>query len=81
MRRRGASCATGSTGWSAQPERIGARGDAAGILYPHPMAIRRDFTFHGNGRELTAFYAEPEPPAGADPGAPLPPHPAVIVVH
>ena len=45
------------------------------------MAIRRDFTFHGNGRELTAFYAEPEPPAGADPGAPLPPHPAVIVVH
>lgn len=45
------------------------------------MATRRDFTFHGNGRELTAFYAEPEPPADADPAAPLPPHPAVIVVH
>ncbi len=45
------------------------------------MAIRRDFTFHGNGRALTAFYAEPEHPAGADPQAPLPPHPAVIVVH
>ncbi len=45
------------------------------------MATRRDFTFHGNGRELTAFYAEPEQPAGADPDAPLPPHPAVIVVH
>ncbi len=45
------------------------------------MATRRDFTFHGNGRELTAFYAEPEPPAGADLDAPLPPHPAVIVVH
>jgi carboxymethylenebutenolidase len=45
------------------------------------MATRRDFTFHGNGRELTAFYAEPDHPAGADPDAPLPPHPAVIVVH
>jgi carboxymethylenebutenolidase len=45
------------------------------------MATRRDFTFHGNGRALTAFYAEPEPAAGSDPDAPLPPHPAVIVVH
>lgn len=45
------------------------------------MATRRDFTFHGNGRELTAYYAEPEHPEGADPDAPLPPHPAVIVVH
>jgi carboxymethylenebutenolidase len=45
------------------------------------MATRRDFTFHGNGRALTAYYAEPEHPAGADPGAPLPPHPAVLVVH
>ena len=45
------------------------------------MATRRDFTFHGIGRELTAFYAEPEHPAGADPDEPLPPHPAVIIVH
>lgn len=45
------------------------------------MATRRDLTFHGNGRELTAFYAEPEHPPGADPQAPLPPHPAVLVVH
>ncbi len=45
------------------------------------MATRRDFTFHGNGRELTAFYAEPEAPAGSAPDAPLPPQPAVIVVH
>ncbi|MFN8630898.1 MAG: dienelactone hydrolase family protein [Chloroflexota bacterium] len=45
------------------------------------MAIRRDFTFHGNGRELTAFYAEPDHPAGSDPDETLPPHPAVIVVH
>ncbi len=45
------------------------------------MATRRDFTFHGNGRELTAFYAEPEGPAGTTPDAPLPPQPAVIVVH
>jgi carboxymethylenebutenolidase len=45
------------------------------------MATRRDFTFHGNGRALTAFYAEPDHPAGADPDQPLPPHPAVIVVH
>ncbi len=45
------------------------------------MATRRDFTFHGNGRELTAFYAEPDHPADADPDQPLPPHPAVILVH
>ena len=45
------------------------------------MATRRDFTFHGNGRALTAFYAEPDHPAGADPDEPLPPHPAVIIVH
>ena len=45
------------------------------------MATRRDFTFHGNGRELQAFYAEPDHPPGADPNEPLPPHPAVIVIH
>ncbi len=45
------------------------------------MAIRRDFTFHASGRKMTAFYAEPEPPEGADPEAPLPPRAAVIVVH
>jgi carboxymethylenebutenolidase len=48
------------------------------------MAIRRDFTFHGNGRELTAFYAEPEDPTGSVPAASdasLPPQPAVIVIH
>jgi len=45
------------------------------------MATRRDFTFHGNARKLTAFYAEPDHPAGADPDAPLPPHPAVIIAH
>jgi carboxymethylenebutenolidase len=40
------------------------------------MATRRDFVFHGNGRKLTAFYAEPD-----HPDQPLPPHPAVIIVH
>lgn len=45
------------------------------------MPIRRDFTFHGSGRNLTAFYAGPDHPAHADPDRPAPPSPAVILVH